>query len=174
MLDVGCGFGALGRAILDSRACPPRVSVLGLERVKRGGGELIEVQAYDGVTDVLHHEEEPDRLISECARVSRRLLIIKDHKLDGPLARWRVQFMDWAANVPYAVPCLYRYNTPDEWAATRASSRKRDAHDEDLPGAGQPAVWPSVAVLRGSCVWATIPERSEQITTLVGIHVLDD
>jgi SAM-dependent methyltransferase len=129
VLDVGCGFGALGRAIMDSPACPKGVEVFGLERVKRGG-EAIPVEAYDGVTipyadgsfdvvivaDVLHHEEDPHRLIGQCARVSRRLLVIKDHKVEGPLARQRISLLDWAANAPYGVPCLYRYNTPAEWA----------------------------------------------------------
>jgi hypothetical protein len=64
---------------------------------------------------VLHHEEDPHRLIAECKRVSRRLLIIKDHKVEGPLAQQRISLLDWAANAPYGVPCLYRYNTPAEW-----------------------------------------------------------
>ena len=128
VLDVGCGYGALGRAIMDSPLCPKRVDVRGLERVKRGG-EAIPVDAYDGVTiphadrsfdavllaDVLHHEADPHRLIDECVRVSRRLLIVKDHQVKGPLARQRISLMDWAANAPYGVPCLYRYNTPAEW-----------------------------------------------------------
>jgi SAM-dependent methyltransferase len=128
VLDVGCGVGALGRAILDSPDCPPGVTVLGLERVRRQN-EAIEVQEYDGVTiphfddsfdvvilaDVLHHEPDPHRLIDQCVRISRRLLIIKDHRLAGPFAHSRITLLDWAANAPYGVPCLYRYNTPDQW-----------------------------------------------------------
>ncbi len=128
VLDVGCGFGALGRAILDSSTCPPGVEILGLERVKRGN-EFIPVEAYDGKTiphadraldvvilaDVLHHERDPHHLINECVRVSRRLLIIKDHKIEGPLAQQRVALLDWAANAPYDVPCLYQYNTALKW-----------------------------------------------------------
>jgi SAM-dependent methyltransferase len=130
VLDVGCGTGALGRAIMDSGRCPKGVDVRGLERVKRGG-EAIPVDAYDGVSiphpdrsfdavllaDVLHHEPDPHRLIAECARVSRRLLIIKDHQVAGPLAQQRISLLDWAANSPYGVPCLYRYNTPADWDA---------------------------------------------------------
>lgn len=128
VLDVGCGFGTLGRAILDDPNCPEGVTVRGLERVRRGD-ELIEVDAYDGadfphdnasfdlviLADVLHHEADPDRLIDQCVRVARRLLIIKDHKIDGPLAQQRLALIDWAANAPYGVPCLYRYNTPVQW-----------------------------------------------------------
>lgn len=128
VLDVGCGFGALGKALLESPACPDEVTVRGVERVKRSN-ELIQVDAYDGaqfpyenhsfdiviLADVLHHEPNPDHLMAECARVSRRLLIIKDHKVDGLLAQQRISIIDWAANAPYGVPCLYRYNTPAQW-----------------------------------------------------------
>jgi SAM-dependent methyltransferase len=134
VLDVGCGFGALGRALLDAPECPKDVEIRGLEREKRGG-ELIAVDAYEGgriphdddafdvviLADVLHHEEEPDRLIDECRRVAGRLLIIKDHQRRGFLAQQRISLIDWAANAPYGVPCLYRYNRPGEW---RASHRR--------------------------------------------------
>lgn len=133
VLDVGCGNGTLGKALMEAPGCPQGVRVEGLERVVRGG-EPIAVHAYDGktmpfedatfdlviVADVLHHEEQPDRLIAECARVSRRLVVIKDHQIKGVLAQQRVSFMDWAANAPYGVPCLYRYHTPQEWSATLA------------------------------------------------------
>ncbi|GJM18571.1 MAG: hypothetical protein DHS20C14_07840 [Phycisphaeraceae bacterium] len=130
VLDVGCGVGTLGTAIMDDPKCPSGVKVTGLERVARGG-EPIPVVAYDGITfpmdddsvdvvtiaDVLHHEEDPDRLLRECRRVARRMVIVKDHRRAGVLAQPRISFMDWAANAPYGVPCLYRYNTPEEWRA---------------------------------------------------------
>ena len=129
ILDVGCGAGTLGAA-LQSQALARGVSIRveGLERFPRGG-EPIEVTRYDGeqfpfadrsfevviVADVLHHEGNPDALLRECVRVCKRCLIIKDHQLHGPLARARVSLIDWAANAPYGVECLYRYNTPREW-----------------------------------------------------------
>lgn len=128
ILDVGCGNGTLGRALLDHPACPAEVTVEGLERVVRGG-EPITVHAYAGgrmpfpddsydiviVADVLHHEPKPDDLLAECARISRRLVIIKDHQVQGVLAQQRIAFMDWAANAPYGVPCLFKYNTRNGW-----------------------------------------------------------
>lgn len=133
VLDVGCGNGTLGQTLLDAPGCPQQMTIEGLERVVRGG-EPIAVHAYDGVAmpfgeatydvvilaDVLHHEEHPDQLIAECVRVSRRLVVIKDHQIRGAFAQQRVSFMDWAANAPYGVPCLYRYQTPQEWSATLA------------------------------------------------------
>jgi Methylase involved in ubiquinone/menaquinone biosynthesis len=126
VLDVGCGNGTLGRALMEATS---GVTVEGLERFARGG-EPIHVHRYEGgrmpfedgaydaviVADVLHHEEDPEGLLGECARVSRRLVIVKDHQLKGLLAKPRVCFMDWAANAPYGVRCLFRYNTPAQWA----------------------------------------------------------
>lgn len=130
VLDVGCGNGTLGAALQADPRCPAGVQCEGLERVVRGG-EPIRVHAYDGLTipfeantfdavilaDVLHHDHDPGRLLRECARVTRRLLVIKDHQVKGLLAQQRISLLDWAANAPYGVPCLYRYNTPAQWAA---------------------------------------------------------
>jgi SAM-dependent methyltransferase len=132
VLDVGCGNGTLGSALMADPRCPRGVVVKGLERVPRGG-EPIEVIGYDGgaipladgsfdvviVADVLHHEPEPDRLGAECARIARRLLVVKDHQIKGLLAQQRVSLIDWAANAPYGVPCLYRYPTAAGWRAFR-------------------------------------------------------
>ncbi len=132
VLDVGCGNGVLGAAILSDPGCPAGVVVEGLERVPRGGEPILvhaypeaeqgsgvpfDENAYDVVivADVLHHEPASDQLLAECARVAGRLLIIKDHQIKGFLAQSRISLIDWAANAPYGVPCLYRYNTPGEW-----------------------------------------------------------
>lgn len=128
VLDVGCGVGTLGVALMEAEGAPDGLKVEGLERHRRGG-EPIPVHAYDGgaipfdddaydvviLADVLHHEPDPDRLLAECARVARRLLIIKDHQRSGPLAWPRIALIDWAANAPHGVPCLFRYHTPAEW-----------------------------------------------------------
>jgi SAM-dependent methyltransferase len=130
VLDVGCGNGTLGNALLKHPTAPRGLAVEGLERFKRGG-EPILVHPYDGVTvpfapksydvvivaDVLHHEEMPERLLQQCIQLSRRLVVIKDHQLSGVLSKARVSLIDWAANAPYGVKCLYRYNTPEEWSA---------------------------------------------------------
>jgi SAM-dependent methyltransferase len=142
VLDVGCGNGTLGATLLADPRCPRGLTVEGLERVVRGG-EPIKVHAYDGkamplpdksvdaviVADVLHHEEQPDRLLRECARVSRRLVIVKDHRITGPLSKWRVSLMDWAANAPYGVPCLFRYNTLEQWRQEPAKLGATTEHE---------------------------------------------
>ena len=128
ILDVGCGSGALGRALLESEMCPAGIRVTGLERAARPCA-VIPVETYTGsrfpindadrdvviLADVLHHEVDPHALLAECVRVARRLVIVKDHQITGWLAYTRLCVMDWAANRPYGVPCLYRYNRPGEW-----------------------------------------------------------
>ncbi|MCK4296202.1 MAG: class I SAM-dependent methyltransferase [Candidatus Marinimicrobia bacterium] len=128
VLDVGCGTGVLGLAIMESPYCPPRVKVTGLELIKHAI-EHVTIKFYDGykipyqnnsfdiiiLSDVLHHEPDPHNLIAECVRISRRLIIIKDHKVEGILAKLRISLFDWARNLPYGIPCLYRYNTAKEW-----------------------------------------------------------
>lgn len=139
ILDVGCGAGTLGAAV-QSRALAHgiKISVQGLERFPRGG-EPIQVTRYDGgrfpfadrsfevviVADVLHHEPHPDPLLHECIRVCKRCLVIKDHQLCGPLAKARVSLIDWAANAPYGVACLYRYRRPSEWNSVLRDLRLR-------------------------------------------------
>ncbi|MEX2140399.1 MAG: class I SAM-dependent methyltransferase [Pirellulales bacterium] len=136
VLDVGCGIGALGRAIMDAPSSPQKVTVSGLERVRRGN-ELIPVAEYDGrniphadksfdvviLADVLHHETDPNHLLAECVRISRRLVVIKDHKPDGLFGHARICLLDWAANDPYAVPCLYRYQALPQWRNAFAEHR---------------------------------------------------
>jgi len=133
VLDVGCGFGGLGRALMDDKRCPADVVVTGLERYPREGA-MIDITGYDGVkapfddnsfdmvivADVLHHEEQPDHLLAECARLSRRYVVIKDHQRQGLLAQARISLIDWAANAPYGVKCLYRYPTTQGWRESHA------------------------------------------------------
>jgi len=152
VLDVGCGTGFLGRAILETPSCPSRVHIHGVERHRRDH-ELIDVQAYDGLTipygektydvvilaDVLHHADEPERLMSECIRVSKRLLIIKDHQVKGLFARQRLALLDWIANAPFGVPCLYRFWTAAQW--TETFRRHRLTIEDEVTSMGLYPFW---------------------------------
>ncbi|HEY4086818.1 MAG TPA: hypothetical protein VGM43_12815, partial [Bryobacteraceae bacterium] len=67
------------------------------------------------VADVLHHDHDQSRLLYESARVSKHLVIVKDHLREGLLAQERISLLDWAANAGYSVPVLYKYNNLAEW-----------------------------------------------------------
>ena len=43
VLDVGCGVGSLGKAIMESPSCPACITVTGLEVEKRAGQQFIPV-----------------------------------------------------------------------------------------------------------------------------------
>lgn len=124
LLDIGCGAGTLGAAVASAHG----IKVTGLETNVREGC-AIQVDPYDGKTipkeddsvdnviiaDVLHHEEDPGRLLKEAARVARKRVIVKDHKVGALLAWPRISLIDWAANAGYGVRCLFRYPSQDGW-----------------------------------------------------------
>jgi len=130
VLDVGCGDGLLDEAILSAR---PDLSIRGLEVQPRANAR-IPVDSFDGQTialpddavdavmfiDVLHHTADPLVLLREAARVSRKMIIIKDHFREGLLANTTLRFMDRVGNKRHGVPLPYRYWTEAEWTAAYA------------------------------------------------------
>jgi SAM-dependent methyltransferase len=127
ILDIGCGDGSL--AALVAEECPG-ASLEGLELVPRPRAR-IRVNAFDGRTvplpdgsvdivllvDVLHHTEDPLVLLREAARVTRRALIIKDHRMGRMGATGTLRFMDWVGNRPHDVVLPYQYWAEDRWRA---------------------------------------------------------
>ena len=128
VLDIGCGSGRLGGVILESSQCPKNIKYTGIEKIPRGG-EPIEVLEYDGNTlpmeancfdvvilaDVLHHEKNPLQLLMEARRVSKNKVIIKDHKKDYFIDQLRISILDYSANKPHSIECIYKYYTLKEW-----------------------------------------------------------
>lgn len=128
VLDIGCGSGMLGNTILGHAQCPAGISYIGVEKHKRGNEPIQVVEMTDEtlpfgegefdavvVADVLHHEKDEGFLFDEAVRVSRRYVIVKDHKVTGFMGQSRISLLDWAANDPYSVECTYRYHTLEEW-----------------------------------------------------------
>jgi SAM-dependent methyltransferase len=118
VLDVGCGDGRLAVRIQARR---PDLALEGAE-VKPRPGAAIAVTAFDGRTlpfpdgafdvalavDTLHHAEDPEALLRECARVAPRV-VLKDHLRDPWLARPTLRFMDWVGNRRHGV------SVPDDY-----------------------------------------------------------
>jgi SAM-dependent methyltransferase len=125
VLDVGCGDGLLTQSILDLR---PDLIVGGFDVHVRPRTH-VRVRHFDGRTlphgnesvdvvilaDVLHHAEDPIRLLFETARVARHTIIIKDHVQKDWIDRQALRFMDWAIGTPRAARTFGHYWTAGEW-----------------------------------------------------------
>ncbi|MGH9530029.1 MAG: class I SAM-dependent methyltransferase [Terriglobales bacterium] len=127
VLDVGSGDGKLARSLLQSR---PDLSIEGADVLRRERTWL-PVKSFDGanlgytdssfdavmLVDVLHHTLNPEELLRETLRVSRRWLIVKDHLLKGIAARIRLRIMDYAGNSDHRVALPYNYMNQKQWKA---------------------------------------------------------
>ena len=125
VLDVGCGSGTLANAIMALR---PDVKIEGIDVLVRPDTD-IPVKAFDGntipwpdkhfdvamIVDVLHHTDDPSRVMAEARRVAKHGLVIKDHFRDGVLANTTLRFMDWFGNAAHGVRLPYNYLSNAEW-----------------------------------------------------------
>ena len=125
VLDIGCGDGQLARLLVEAN---PHLGMTGIDTLVRPG-TAIEVTAFDGrnipsgdgsidycvMVDVLHHADDPSALLREAARVASKGVVIKDHYVQGFLARATLRFMDNTHNRRYGVSLPYNYWTPGEW-----------------------------------------------------------
>jgi SAM-dependent methyltransferase len=125
ILDVGCGDGLLAERLALRR---PDLQITGIDVLVRPNTR-IPVTAFDGrriprpdhsvdvsmFVDVLHHTKEPEALLREARRVTRRLILIKDHNRGGRLSRALLHFMDCVGNARYGVPLPHNYLSRREW-----------------------------------------------------------
>ena len=144
VLDVGSGDGLLARRVMELR---PDVSIRGVDVLPRPTSH-IPVMMFDGVklpfpdrsfdavmmVDVLHHAAQQDALLAEMARVTRGVVIIKDHLVQGLLAHPTLRFMDWVGNVRHGVALPYAYWSRDRWQQAFDAARLRVTHWRDALG----------------------------------------
>jgi len=123
VLDVGCGDGMLANELKKSRD----ITVTGLETVKQPE-RFIPVTLFDGKTipypdnyfdkvlliDVLHHSRDPLRLLKECGRVGRRV-IVKDHTYWNPLGWFFLYLSDYISNKPKGVDLPMNFIGRKKW-----------------------------------------------------------
>lgn len=125
VLDVGCGDGRIDALIGQRR---PDTSLRGIDVLVRPT-TFIPVAAFDGrripfdddsfdvvmFVDVLHHTDDPEALLLEARRVSRKAIVIKDHCRDGLLAGSTLRVMDWVGNARHGVVLPYNYWPERRW-----------------------------------------------------------
>ena len=133
VLDVGCGDGSVALRIKQRL---PHLSIKGVD-VLVLPHRKIDVERYDGKTlpcadkgfdavllvDMLHHTEDPLAMLREARRVARKLVLIKDHTMDGLFANATLRFMDWWPNRHNGVALSYNYWPERKWRDAFASLR---------------------------------------------------
>jgi SAM-dependent methyltransferase len=138
ILDVGCGDGTVAQELLRLK---PELDIVGIDTLVRPS-TAIPVTPFDGKTipfpanhfdyclivDVLHHTEDPFKLLKEATRVSSQGLIIKDHKAEGVFAYKTLALMDNVANRRHGVSLPHLYWKEREWFAAfeRLGLEKKD------------------------------------------------
>jgi SAM-dependent methyltransferase len=125
VLDVGCGDGSIALAIMERR---PGLRFEGIDVMLRPHS-AIPATVYDGehiphgdksfdwvtIVDVLHHTDDPRRVLAECVRVARRGVVLKDHLRTGLAAYSTLRLMDWVGNRGHDVRLPYNYLSRAEW-----------------------------------------------------------
>jgi len=124
-LDVGCGDGVIAREVARRHH---GLEIRGLEVHERSAcgipwslfdGRSIPYPDgsfdYVSLVDVLHHNDDIDGLLGECARVSNHFVVIKDHTWSHGLDHAVLRLMDWIGNRPYGVRLIYNYQKKDHW-----------------------------------------------------------
>ena len=124
-LDIGCGDGAIASLVAEQ---VPGVRLQGTEIEPRPSCR-IDCVPFDGThlpfpdasfdvcmfVDVLHHTLGIQGLLAEASRVSRRLVLIKDHLSERPLDFQTLKIMDWVGNRPHGVVLPYNYQSRRQW-----------------------------------------------------------
>ncbi len=152
VLDVGCGDGQIAWLVGQQR---PDVRIRGVDVLVREQ-TAIPVEPFDGCRlpfddtsfdvvmfiDVLHHTDDPERLLAEAARVASRAVVIKDHLREGLLADATLRFMDRVGNRRHGVALPHNYWTRDRWQeAFRRCGLEPDRWSERLGLYPWPAAW---------------------------------
>ena len=125
ILDIGCGDGTIASLLLGQR---PDLSIEGVEIAPRPTCR-ISCRAFDGehlpfpdgafdaclFVDVLHHTRDLTQLLREAARVSRSLVLLKDHLSENSFDHTVLRAMDWVGNRPHGVTLTYNYQSLGQW-----------------------------------------------------------
>jgi SAM-dependent methyltransferase len=127
ILDVGGGDGSLGLALQTYR---PRTSVVGVEvslrAATRHGMAMVRFDGRDipfadasfdvaVVSNVLHHASDPEALMQEVRRVTRRRIIVKDHLSASRVDDLKLGALDLMGNLRLGAQVSAVYLSSERW-----------------------------------------------------------
>ncbi len=145
VLDVGAGNGMIGAQLMNMRN---DINVEGID-VHLRLESAIKVLHYDGVhipfesntfssvilIDVLHHIDDYRPILSECMRVSRGNVVIKDHFCENQIEYGILKLLDWVGNRPHGVRLPYIYFSRSEWLESLRSVQAVEKNRQEIiPG----------------------------------------
>jgi SAM-dependent methyltransferase len=169
LLDVGCGDGQITARIA---AAMPKLRVAGIDVFARPQTHF-PVQIFDGsnipyadasfdvvmAVDVLHHAEDPLRLLSEMSRVARRLVVLKDHYADGWGGRSILKLMDQVGNERHGVSLPYCYLSRAEWTRSFEKLGLQRVYESAVPHL---YAWPLSLVFGRRLHFLSVLEKSSE------------
>ena len=125
ILSVGCGTGFIEDYITSRNK---KIKIKGIDiivpkktyiKVKKYNGKRIPFKSnsFDVVMflDVLHHTDNIKDLMSEAKRVTKKLILIKDHYYNTKLDHFLLRIADYIGNKGFGINLNYNYLKEDEW-----------------------------------------------------------
>ncbi|MEA2090618.1 MAG: class I SAM-dependent methyltransferase [Thermoproteota archaeon] len=124
ILDVGSRYGRLayrieketGKHFIGVDVHPQSRAFIPI--VKCDGARLpFENNSFDCVIiiDVLHHDSNPNNIIKEAKRVTKKYILIKDHYWKNKFDLKLLKTFDYISNFPYGISLPYNYIQTERW-----------------------------------------------------------
>ncbi|MBF2013935.1 MAG: class I SAM-dependent methyltransferase [Rivularia sp. T60_A2020_040] len=129
ILDLGTSNGSLAaniKKVLAKGSCTPQFTGCDTHIQPE---TFIPIVHYDGynlpfpdnhfdnvmIIDVFHHADNPQRLLEEAKRVSRKDILIKDHYWKSSKDFTSLKFADYIGNQPYGIDLPYSFLSEKKW-----------------------------------------------------------
>ena len=138
VLDVGCDDGSTALMIQEKNSelkfegvdvqshRPSKIprKVYNGQRLPCKGASFDVVMALD----VLHHTDDIPLMLRELKRVSRSLVVLKDHACENVVEDFVLRGLDYVGNAGYGIECVYNYPSNSDWNRmfSEAGLKKRD------------------------------------------------